>query len=823
MNLFKYIEGNTDLLLNNIEGKKILVLGSGPSATDIDWTKEDWEVLVTTSFFYMVPEVLEQKPLHVTLSDIVDLKDERLLNYLDENPKCTIAFEPKASPFYNSDKFGYKSFKEKYKSRIVLYNIESKIGGKEGVAGRVCWPVLTARPKSLMICGIDGISKHPQKDPPNFFRGHHGTPDHIAHKGQGGYSYNVYKKHFYEFGKRLYQTAKKYNIPVTNLGKGKPYNMITKASIEFEDLWEGYESSKTNTHPPQIELNPIDFTARTGPKALSHNIKLAKTAFIVQARLNSERVPKKMIKPFVDTNLFELILTKLLKSKIIPKDQIYTSVHETELKNISKKLGIKIFDRSKDSANNDNSLKTIYEWHDKLSYYSSHSGKKLPCKYVVLISGCNPLLTINTIDDFVKQFLIQQEENLFAVTEKKQYYWNKKGALITPWPKDQTIMNTKAVEPTYEAAHVLYASKLDMIKDNRFMGEFEKEGGIKLFTMPEIEAFDIDHKWQFTVAETLYKNFNFNKGEFIKADSDPNIKHVSSSSMFVIPCKYNSKSSWIYRCISSIRKHTNIPILIVDSNSKNPKEYADYLQNKYDDIHLEWNNKSFGTGALWRAYKKFPNVENYFLIHDSTEIFGKIKLDQDVNGILVSDNKWLWPKDEKHNRNSDLVYKMLNKSKLIREKLIPKEWFKNSNIFGEKPFRIAIGPMFLIKRKVLDKLVDLEFNKVLPSNKKESICMEWIWGMVFSYLGYNIYENALLKGKQDWYAEIYNKDKRGNWRKSGTKHYQREISGKPRTNALRKEKITLTNPSTQTKDQLDLLTNYTCKSDLIKKYWGKRN
>ena len=41
MNLFKYIEGNTDLLLNNIEGKKILVLGSGPSATDIDWTKEE--------------------------------------------------------------------------------------------------------------------------------------------------------------------------------------------------------------------------------------------------------------------------------------------------------------------------------------------------------------------------------------------------------------------------------------------------------------------------------------------------------------------------------------------------------------------------------------------------------------------------------------------------------------------------------------------------------------------------------------------------------------------------------------------------------------
>ena len=65
-------------------------------------------------------------------------------------------------------------------------------------------------------------------------------------------------------------------------------------------------------------------------------------------------------------------------------------------------------------------------------------------------------------------------------------------------------MNTKAVEPTYEAAHVLYASKLDIIKENKFMGDFQKEGGIKLFVMDELESFDIDYNWQFEVGERLY-------------------------------------------------------------------------------------------------------------------------------------------------------------------------------------------------------------------------------------------------------------------------------------------------------------------------------
>jgi CMP-N-acetylneuraminic acid synthetase len=204
-----------------------------------------------------------------------------------------------------------------------------------------------------------------------------------------------------------------------------------------------------------------------------------------------------MIKPFAGTNLFGLVLDKLLQSKVIPSENIIASVYEEELfYEANTKRNIRTFERSYESANNDNDIKKIYEWHNKLT-----------AKYLVLISGCNPLLDISTIDDFVRQFVEQEEENLFAVFEKKTYYWNKEGALITPWPKDQTIMNTKAVEPINEAAHVLYASRMDLIQDEKFMGDFEKPGGIKLFKMDELEAFDIDYPWQFEVGEMLYEKF----------------------------------------------------------------------------------------------------------------------------------------------------------------------------------------------------------------------------------------------------------------------------------------------------------------------------
>jgi CMP-N-acetylneuraminic acid synthetase len=214
--------------------------------------------------------------------------------------------------------------------------------------------------------------------------------------------------------------------------------------------------------------------------------------FIIQARLNSQRLPNKMLKPFKGSNLFGMAMTKVLLSDYIPKENFYVSVHEQELIDEANKLGVNVFKRSHESANNDNDLRKIYEWHDKL-----------PFKYVIKINGCSPLLKIDTINEFTRQFVEQDEESLFGVIEQKDYFWNKEGLMITPWPEDQTIMNTKAVEPTYKAAHVLYASRMDIIKDYMFMGNFFEEGSIKLFPMNEVEAFDIDYEWQFKLAEKI--------------------------------------------------------------------------------------------------------------------------------------------------------------------------------------------------------------------------------------------------------------------------------------------------------------------------------
>ena len=214
---------------------------------------------------------------------------------------------------------------------------------------------------------------------------------------------------------------------------------------------------------------------------------------VVQSRLESQRVPKKMLRPFAGTTLVDILFEKLKHSKIIPTQNIYFSVYEEELKEVAMAHCIPIFSRSKQSSLEETDPKVIWEWHDKL-----------PFKYVIFVSACNPLLKIETIDKFIKQFIKSDNEGAFGVFEKKTYYWNKDGKAITDW-KGKTTMNTKYVDPIFEAAHCLYASRMDIIKDGYFI-DTKSPMEPELFVMDELEAFDIDYEWQFKLGEKLYIN-----------------------------------------------------------------------------------------------------------------------------------------------------------------------------------------------------------------------------------------------------------------------------------------------------------------------------
>ena len=104
--------------------------------------------------------------------------------------------------------------------------------------------------------------------------------------------------------------------------------------------------------------------------------------------------------------------------------------------------------------------------------------------------------------------MFSPHDGMFSVVERKNYFWNTKGEMLNKWPEGQDLLNTKAVETTYEAGHCLYGSKMSDIGRGKWVGSWTKKNDPVLFPVSEFEAFDIDEQWQFDLVKSYYEKQN---------------------------------------------------------------------------------------------------------------------------------------------------------------------------------------------------------------------------------------------------------------------------------------------------------------------------
>lgn len=215
-----------DVFVKKFYGKSILVMGSGPSVNLVNWKNLKVDGIVTTSFFYLNNEVTNlSNIIHVTLTDLVDLTNSNLLNFLNTNIDCTIAFEPKEHPFYKSDE--YVNFNKIYQNRIVYYNTNQ--GKKEGVAGRLCYFIMNFSPNELYYVGIDGKSNNPENDPSNAFR------THLKGDADGYDQKEFVESHIY-FANNLYAQSLRIGTKLYNLGEQFEFNCSSTFSKQYFPL-----------------------------------------------------------------------------------------------------------------------------------------------------------------------------------------------------------------------------------------------------------------------------------------------------------------------------------------------------------------------------------------------------------------------------------------------------------------------------------------------------------------------------------------------------------------------------------------------------------
>lgn len=222
---------------------------------------------------------------------------------------------------------------------------------------------------------------------------------------------------------------------------------------------------------------------------------MKKITCMIKARLNSERVKNKMIRPFAGSSLLEIALRKLKECQMLNHENIYLGAYENEIKTIGKKVGVNIYNRPAESISDKATMKDLYSfiW-------------TIESEYFLEINPCNPLLRPETIDEALKVFQENDYKSLFGVVKKKNYFFNDQSQLVSDFLADKSLLptlDTKLVGHLYEAAHSIYIWNVERMKKELNRWSFTKNDPF-LFVIPEEENFDIDYPWQFDLAECAY-------------------------------------------------------------------------------------------------------------------------------------------------------------------------------------------------------------------------------------------------------------------------------------------------------------------------------
>ena len=213
-----------------------------------------------------------------------------------------------------------------------------------------------------------------------------------------------------------------------------------------------------------------------------------------QARLNSTRCKRKMLRPFANTTLVELAVKRLGNVKNF--DGVYFGAHEDELLEVARSglpsSSIKV--RTKEMANTDDMMLS-YSWLRDIDF-----------DYCMWINSCHGHLKAATLDQAADEFRGGQYKSMTSVTKRYTWYYNQDGEPVNNKdPLTQVI--TQQSEPLYEVANAFHLFQKEHFFSTKTYWNNKKYDPF-LFVINDIEALDVDTEEEFVISEAVFNSFH---------------------------------------------------------------------------------------------------------------------------------------------------------------------------------------------------------------------------------------------------------------------------------------------------------------------------
>lgn len=253
----------------------------------------------------------------------------------------------------------------------------------------------------------------------------------------------------------------------------------------------------------------------------SKNLKID---IIIEARMNSTRLPGKVLLPIMDKPLLLLMVERLKRINFISDIIIATTENRSDdvICNLAKKEKISFYRGSEDDV--------LGRVLNAAKFYGT--------EIIVEITSDNPLAEPKLVEEILSFFL--DKKNNFDIISTDMGYYNQNSLITFPLGLGVKVFKTELLEEVssktnhpIDREHVVnYILKnTDYYKCHNFLAKgFYKRPEIRL-TMD----YEEDYQLIKIIYESLYrKDTNFSFSEIIKfLDSNPELKYINSE------CKQN--------------------------------------------------------------------------------------------------------------------------------------------------------------------------------------------------------------------------------------------------------------------------------------------
>ena len=212
-----------------------------------------------------------------------------------------------------------------------------------------------------------------------------------------------------------------------------------------------------------------------------------KIAVFCPGRLQSQRLPNKLILPIGSTSLWEIAMKKLSK---LPKKYITIALcSEPALIKIAQDHGIKVIKRDPATDQAEGPLKFIFK-----------DLEKVKCTHMMFLNPCLLFLTEKTIIKSLEKFEKEKMDYATSVKPLQNWLFDRKGMSFIPINYER--LTTKEIEPIFQCAHCFHIFNKEKFFDDGLM----LTSGHGLIEIPCDETIDVDTKMEYDFARWLYAN-----------------------------------------------------------------------------------------------------------------------------------------------------------------------------------------------------------------------------------------------------------------------------------------------------------------------------